>query len=140
MSDRPTPFEQQLAAALGAPIEPIAIPAAVDEAILALARERATEVQRTRRRGRVLRWAVPAGVAAAAAVALVLVLPVVSSREPAGASSAPVAAGPDDINRDGRVDILDAYALARAERDAARPGEIERVALAAVALRPEAAR
>lgn len=125
MSEQATGIEQQLTEALGAPIEPIGIPAEVDAAILARARERSAVVRRSRRRRRALWWAVPA----AAAVTLALALPATWSAEPA----APVAAGPDDINRDGKVDILDAYALARTARDA-RSAEVERVALAAVAL------
>jgi len=133
MSERATPFEQELAQALGHPVEPIEIPAEVDEAILARAVERAAVVRRSRRRRRrrVLRWAAPAA-AVAAAVALVVVLPLTWSADP-GAASEAVAAGPDDVNRDGRVDILDAYALARSATDAGR-GDVERVALAAVSL------
>jgi len=131
-----------LAAALGRPLEPLAIPQERELAILDLARTRAEEIgrrrgRRSRRALRTLAWAVP--LAAAAAVALVLLVPGLrpTAAPPAGRPAA--VAGPDDINRDGRVDILDALALARAiEADAATgvKDDVDRIAMTAVAIGP----
>ena len=75
------------------------VPPNVDARILAMAHEQMAH-QPAQRRFRPWRWAIPgagAGLAAAAAVAMLLW------------------AGPvrEDIDRNGRVDILDAFALAR---------------------------
>jgi hypothetical protein len=141
---------EALAAALDKPLEPLAIPAGRDRLVLDLAQERAATIrrraeQRPRRALRKLVWAVP--LAAAAVLALVLVVPALTGRPGLAEQAAPVAAGPDDVNRDGRVDILDAFALARAvERgrsddalDANRDckvddADVARVSTAAVAL------
>jgi hypothetical protein len=130
-----------LAAALGRPLEPLAIPPERERALLELARARAAAIGRgTRQRPRSgLRVAaVAAGLAAAAAVALLLGLPALDGpAEPADAVAA--GSGPNDVNRDGRVDILDALALARAiETDPAAGdrADVDRIARAAVAIGP----
>jgi hypothetical protein len=141
---------EELAAQLGEPLEPAEIPAERDRVVIELAHERAAEIrraaeQRPRRALRKLVWAVP--LAAAAVLALVLVVPALTGQSDPAEQARPVAAGPDDVNRDGRVDILDAFALARAVEsgrsddalDANRDGkvddaDVERVSTAAVAL------
>lgn len=94
-----------LAALFGPPVD---VPEHVDEAILAMGRRLA----RPRPRVRVKRWA---AVAAAAALAIALVPVARQALWPE-----PVAAVREDIDRNGRVDILDAFTLARhlvGERD-----------------------
>jgi hypothetical protein len=117
---------------------PPAVPGSVDAAILSRAR---LALGRPRRRPvRLFRWA---GVAAAAAAALLLSL---FSDWPRPARD------PMDIDRSGRVDILDAFAMARrietgpspdAAWDLNRDGRIDRkdvdvVAMAAVKISREA--
>jgi len=98
-------------AALYAPDLPV--PPDVDRAIIATARER---FARRRRPRLVLRWAPVGALAAAAAIVLFLVPTLLlkprhqASRE--RAVTAKIAAK-EDIDQDGRVDILDAFALAR---------------------------
>jgi hypothetical protein len=141
---------EELAARLGQPLEPLAIPEERDRVVIELARERAAAIrreseQRPRRVLRTVAWAVP--LAAAAVVALLIVMPTLTDETAPAESRTPVAAGPDDVNRDGRVDILDAFALARAVEsgrsddalDANRDGkvddaDVERVSMSAVAL------
>ena len=88
------------------------VPREVDEAVLEAARVKLA-VTGTRRRGRALRWA--AGLAAAAC--LILVFRAVDfrlERDQKERDEAPVAAvSREDIDRNGRVDILDAFLLAR---------------------------
>jgi hypothetical protein len=79
------------------------VPSHVDDMILSAARIRLT---RRRRMFRIVRWS--AAAAAAAIVVFVLRVDLVH------APSAPQLAQTDDINHDGRVDILDAYVVARA--------------------------
>jgi len=130
---------------------PFAIPEEIDRRILWAARKRALG---SRRRPF---WRRPAGAAAAAAlvlaglVSLLQRAPVAPSQPmemakaettvAADAGGAQVAkraraAAPapavDDVTRDGRVDILDAFALARSGK--AEPGEVERIATRAVSL------
>jgi predicted anti-sigma-YlaC factor YlaD len=131
-----------LAAELDRPLEPLTIQAEREQAVIDLARRRAAEIGRQQRRRarrplRVLAWAVP--LAAAAAVALVFLVPGLRQAETPVASEFVAPAGPDDVNQDGRVDILDAFALARAiEADAAAGdnADVERVAMTAVAIAP----
>jgi len=127
------------------------VPRHRDEAVLAEARRRLGRGGRLRR---VVRWG---AVAAAAAVALFAIRFTLNHREPATAPratrTAPAVAKArpalkDDINGDGRADILDAFALARALDANRRPqpdwdvngdGRIDRrdvdsVAMAAVSL------
>jgi hypothetical protein len=79
------------------------VPPHVDSMILSAARIR---LARRRRMFRIVRWS--SAVAAAAIVVFVLRVNLVH------APSAPQLAQTDDINHDGRVDILDAYVVARA--------------------------
>jgi hypothetical protein len=131
---------EALAAELERPLEPLAIPVEREQAVIELARTRAAVIARSskrrpRRSLRVLAWAIP--LSAAAAVALVFLVPGLRQAETPAASEVVAVAGPDDVNRDGRVDILDAFALARAiEADAASiaSDDVERVAMNAVAL------
>lgn len=125
------------------------VPQNVDEAILARAR---SHFARRRRIRLILGWTGAAG-AAAAAIALVLLLrpgpqitPLAQMDERGRASSTGLAR--EDIDRNGRVDILDAFALARdVERGAVAGraldldgdgrvgrGDVDAVAMAAVRL------
>jgi len=127
---------------------PVPVPSEVNDAVLARARER---LSRRRVIPLPIRW-----VAAAAAVAaVVLVLASVSWRgmqfsprqAPAGAAA--LATPAEDVDGNGRVDILDAFALARrveaGERirpqwdvngdGAVNREDVDRIALAAVDLR-----
>jgi hypothetical protein len=79
-----------------------------DRAILDEARRYFT-VSRPRRAAKpALRWALPLAAAAALLVALLIVQPFGTKRSP------------DDIDGSGRVDILDAFALARSQADRER--------------------
>ena len=90
------------------PQEPVFIPPTADEAVLRAAR-RHLERPREVRFGwfRFTPWA-----AAAAAVMLLVALPQVF-KQPASGPSRDSALARGDINHDGRVDVLDAFALAR---------------------------
>jgi len=79
------------------------IPSRVDDAILAAAREHLARVAQSRRVVQFPRWLAAAALVALAAVLASLLLSVRHS---------PVMAR-EDINHDGRVDVLDAFALAR---------------------------
>ena len=125
--DLPTDLIRDLRRAYGKPVE---LPATLDATIHLAARRRL--------RGRWQRFAPLAGLAAAAAVA-VGVWVNLPRPTPAVAS-----AGPMDLNRDGRVDVLDAFRLARevqrgegadltADRAADR-ARVDQIALAAVTL------
>ena len=96
----PQKLADDLAALFG---QPAAVPEPVDRAIVALARRRLAP---RRAPARVLRWAAVAAAAAVLAVALVPVARLVLWPEPAATVR-------EDIDRNGRVDILDAFTLAR---------------------------
>ena len=107
---------EQNAAALATPIAAIEIPAARDQAIRSLAQQRARQVVAQIERRRRPRWLRPLYVAAPLAAAASIVFFVTLQRSPQmapppAAISAPASA---DINRDGKVDIVDALQLARA--------------------------
>jgi len=95
----------------------LAVPPSVDAAILASARLQLGRRARPGRTARILRWAVPA--AAAAAVLLVLLArqdftPMPESRTASVRQPSTVDRQPSfDIDLSGRIDILDAFALAR---------------------------
>jgi hypothetical protein len=82
----------------------------LDEAVFALARERAALGGRARRRLGLLRWGMVA--AAGLAVGVFLSVRLIHPSGPHGGSLA------GDVNGDGRVDILDALVLARAVQGA----------------------
>jgi len=84
------------------------VPAELDELVLAKARRR---IARRRPLVVTLRWSL-AGAAAAAALLALLVFAPTRRSAPAPAAQRAVAAA-EDVNGDGRVDILDALALAR---------------------------
>jgi hypothetical protein len=131
---------EELTTRLTRSLEPLAIPPERKRAVLDLARERAAAIRasagrRPRRSLRVLAWAVP--LAAAAVVALVFLVSGLQPPATPAASESVAVAVPDDINGDGRIDILDAFALARAiEADAAAGdrSDVDRVAMTAVAI------
>ncbi len=86
----------------------IAVPTELSRAIVNQAR---AHLARRRR----LRWWVMGGSAVTAA-AIVVMLLVQPMRQPAPS----VASGPGDVNGDGRIDMLDAYLLARQMKDVGR--------------------
>ncbi len=89
---------------------PLEIPAVVDRRVLAAYR---AELERRTRRP-ALRWLVPVGALAAAAVLALVLQPW---------------RGRDDVNGDGVVDIVDAYVLSlRNEEGEGRPADAGRVA------------
>ena len=124
----------------------VPVPPEVDEAVVSMARQRFAPRRRPRL---VLRWAF-AG-AAASAAALLLALWIVGT--PERRSRAPVASAhvsrKEDFDGDGRVDILDAFALARHLESAHKPkdkwdmngdgivdrADVDRIAMAAVSLK-----
>lgn len=86
---------------------PAEIPAAIDRRVLdayRAARER-------RARAPLARWLVPAGALAAAAALVIAVAQPWRVRAPEPGRVAGAAADGDDLNRDGTVDIVDAYLL-----------------------------
>jgi len=89
--------------------EPIFIPPTADEAILRAARKHLEKPSEPRVGWfRLMPW-----VAAAAAALLLLVAVPQFSRKPAPGPARVAAFARGDLNHDGRVDILDAFALAR---------------------------
>jgi hypothetical protein len=148
-------FLERLARDQGAARPAFAAPDALEEAMAARAGRHAARVRAALvagaaagERRRLLRAA--PWIAAAAAVVALGTAGVLwrAAATPAPAAEAPArAASADDVNRDGRVDVLDAFALARAvEAGAGRPewdrnrdgavdrADVDAVALAAVAL------
>jgi hypothetical protein len=121
---------ETLARRIVRPLEAVPVPQDLDERLAAAARERGAAVRRklherkrADRRLRVLRTAIPWAAAACVVLGLAMLFALRSSRQartgPAAPPPAPpapvvVAAGPDDVNRDGRVDVVDAYAVALA--------------------------
>ncbi len=95
-----------LAAASTVAEPPVTVPEAQDAAILALASATARRI-----RGRRRHLVALGALAAAAAVVLMLVWN--GPRWPGRDDGRAVAFHPHDVNRDGEVDILDAFALAR---------------------------
>ncbi len=139
----PSPLFASDLAALGS--RHIEVPSDVDNAVLAAARSALSECRRGRRS--TLRWA--RWTAAAAALTLVLWLGSLLTTRPAAlrSASAPIASVPGDLDRSGRVDILDAFALARQlDSDIAPPlgdfngdglidrADVDAIAMAAVRL------
>jgi hypothetical protein len=110
------------------------------EADRAVRRAATDQFSQRRSRRRVRRWYLPAtGVAAAAAVAVIAIV----VTRPFEADRGSVAPAPraqvvaDDIDASGRVDILDAFALARAREadpDAATQARIDMLASRVVSL------
>lgn len=85
---------------------PFGVPPEVDAAVVARARLRMAHARR-----QTVRW-IAAAASVAAGLLLSTLLVTQASKPPAQSRQA--AAGPrEDFNRDGRVDILDAFALAR---------------------------
>ena len=109
-----TDFDPNQFAALKAALRDVSgpgpsVPRELDEAILSVARRSFA----ARRR----RWAIAqrigAGVAAAAVITIAVRVFVPTFRSPAPSVPRPQLAQAADINRDGRVDILDAFIVAR---------------------------
>ena len=96
-------------AALGS--QRIEVPSDIDDAVMAAARSALSERRRAGRNAR--RWA--QWTAAAAGLALVVWIGSLLSTRPVGLRdvSRQVASAPGDLDRSGRVDILDAFVLAR---------------------------
>jgi hypothetical protein len=95
-----------IAALKGLPQEPLFIPPTVDEAVLRAARERLASPERTRFMW--FNWR-PWLAAATAAVLLLLVIWLPSAKS----TRTPGLEISGDLNHDGRLDILDAFSLAR---------------------------
>ncbi len=120
--EAPQGLAEDLAALYAADVP---VPPEVDETIIAMARERfVPRAQRPRRR-LVLRWAPVGALAAAAAVIILFLFPALlmrpmprASREAALAMKVSLR---EDIDGSGRVDILDAFLLARHIESAAGP-------------------
>lgn len=92
----------------------VQVPGEVDARVLAVATDLAKPSSVARNRTRMpLRWRVVKWVGVAAAVMAAFIVPTQLSRN----SQAPVVAIQGDVNGDGAVDILDAFALARGMRD-----------------------
>jgi len=151
---------RSLATRLARPLEKVEVPRALDEKLAKQAREQGAVVRRKlheRRRPVTLKRVLPWAAAACLVLGLGVLLAVRTLRETAGVSApepvpstpAIVAAGPNDVNSDGKVDVVDAYLVALAvdrERTSAamdRNGDgrvdhadAERLVLAAVALGP----
>lgn len=87
----------------------VSVPVEADQAVLGAAR---AHFARQRRRRMILRLA---PLAAAAAAVILLAIPAIQSVRTQARRAAPaaLAARPEDIDRNGRVDILDAFTLAR---------------------------
>ena len=142
-SDDEALFPGKLADALGHAYRPTAgVPSEVDDAVLWAARQ---HFARQHRRQLVLRWGSAGAVAAALIVAVTLAL-----HPPTTQPQSPVALR-GDLNGDGRVDIVDAYLLAKAldarkpvpEADFCHDGTVDQrdvqlLAQAAVSLKPVA--
>lgn len=89
--------------------QPVFVPREMDEAILTAARQRLAPVAAGGRQRRRRLWLVrAAGIGLAAAAAITLVVWLQPTERPVT-----TVAGRADIDRNGRVDILDAFALAR---------------------------
>jgi hypothetical protein len=107
----------------------IPVPGQIDERVLRAAREMDLARNRVPLRWRVIKWA---GVAAAVVLALVIPTRLSQNSPP---QTPTLVAG--DFNRDGLIDILDAFALARAQRDgdsSITKADIDAAAAAAVRL------
>jgi len=89
------------------PKQPIFIPPAADEAISRAARRHLNRQQQPK-----WLWFIPWVAAAAAAILLLAIIPPFLGK-PASAPSASSRFAQEDLNHDGQVDILDAFALAR---------------------------
>jgi hypothetical protein len=85
-----------------------AIPAALDQQILAAAREHS--IRRNR-----MRWAIRYAIGSVAAAAAVVLIAIKTTRhdQPVVQNSAPAVASAEDFNRDGKLDMLDAFLMAR---------------------------
>ncbi len=99
------------------PQEPSFIPATLDEAVL-----RAAQQQLSRPEGRRVKWIgwMPWLAATGAVILLLAVIPSFS-KKPASVAVYRTSIAREDLNHDGRVDILDAFALARQLRSGTRP-------------------
>lgn len=141
--EAPKGLVEDVAALYGAEVP---VPAELDDAIVVLARRRLTPRSRPRL---VLRWAF--GGAAATAAALLLAVWIVGGPErPRQASSRSAHVSiKEDFDGNGRVDILDAFALARQIESARKlkdkwdmngdgivdRADVDRIAMAAVSLK-----
>jgi hypothetical protein len=103
--EAPEPLVRDLRALYG---QAAGVPREVDEAILRMARRQLVR----RPRVLVLRWAAAAAMAACVLLAVLLTVP--GRRGPVAAPAERLALAREDLDGDGRVDILDAFSLARA--------------------------
>jgi len=105
MPEAPEPLLRDLRGLYGRKAD---VPREVDEAIMRMARR---ELAR-RPRVLVLRWGAVAAMAACVLIAVFIAMS--GPRMPEPQTAARLAFAREDLDRDGRVDILDAFALARA--------------------------
>jgi hypothetical protein len=106
-----------ISALKGLPIQPVFVPPTADEAILRAAREHLVPPQEPRlRRIFIMPW-----LATAAALILMLALIPRFVRSPAPVPNGVSSFAREDINHDGKVDILDAFALARQLKAGSNP-------------------
>ena len=126
-SEKPMQDEPQLDAPkalrddLGALFAPgPAVPEEVDEAVRAMARRRLSPERPARP---VVRWLWSAAAAAAVLLIVFWPRPISYHERPPAPTKAIVVARPGDVDGSGRVDVLDAFALARhiERREALRP-------------------
>lgn len=135
MNEHPANPEPAIPATLGEELRAayragVPVPAALDRAILAAARGRVVVITSRRTRTmRIARWGSVAAAAAAIAIAAIVwprakpatplekKTDIALNMAPAAPGAPAAAASPQDINGDGVVDILDAFALARAVDD-----------------------
>ncbi len=133
-------FFNEIADEMAMPARQFQTPMDRDARILELIAERSTEIRRVRWSGKTMRWIVP--LAAAASVAIVICAGLFLDLSIDGSTESPVVtAGPDDVNGDGTVNIVDALVLAqaieaqgKAEDGERTPEDVDRIARRAVAL------
>ena len=97
------------------------VPAAVDDAVLGAARQHLGGIRRRRRRRRVMAGAGAVAAAAVVALGVWIVWPGSLSSQPRSTHLAYTV--PEDIDGSGRVDVLDAFALARQLEREAQPSQ-----------------
>lgn len=105
-----------ISALKGSSQTPIFIPPTLDETVLDSARRHLAPKKEKRFKWfLIMRWGIPVA-------ALIMLLAILPRFIPKSGSGSRSSALPGDLNHDGRVDILDAFALARELKTGAHPG------------------